>query len=94
MEFLKEINLLKRVSLDSNIVQYFGACFAEDELWLVTEYMEASSCSPNPACHDLCKIVCFAPYASDLLILSPISDSVAFHDVPSLCLRLLHTQDN
>ena len=44
-EFLKEITLLKHVSLDANIVQYFGACFQEDELWLVTEYMEVS---PKP----------------------------------------------
>ena len=39
-DFLKEIKLLKHVSLDANIVQYLGACFQEDRLWLVTEYME------------------------------------------------------
>ena len=39
-DFLNEIKLLKHVSLDTNIVQYFGACFQDDQLWLVTEYME------------------------------------------------------
>ena len=39
-DFLNEINLLKHVSLDTNIVQYFGACFHNDQLWLVTEYMQ------------------------------------------------------
>lgn len=41
-DFLKEIKLLKHVSLDANIVQYFGASFQEDQLWLVTEFMEVT----------------------------------------------------
>ena len=41
-DFLKEIKLLKHVSLDANVVQYFGASFQHDQLWLVTEYMEVS----------------------------------------------------
>ena len=44
-DFLKEIKLLKHVSLDANVVQYFGASFQHDQLWLVTEYMEVSHSS-------------------------------------------------
>ena len=39
-EFLNEIKLLKHVSRDANIVQYFGANVQEDQLWLVTEFMQ------------------------------------------------------
>ena len=42
-DFLNEIKLLKHVSLDANVVQYLGACFQDDQLWLVTEYMEVES---------------------------------------------------
>lgn len=45
-DFLNEINLLKHVSLDANIVQYFGACVHDDQLWLVTEYMEVGNLLP------------------------------------------------
>lgn len=44
-DFLKEIKLLKQLSRDANIVQYFGASLQEDQLWLVTEYMEVCGCA-------------------------------------------------
>ena len=39
-DFLREINMLKFVSRDRNIVQFYGACRRNNQLWLVTEYME------------------------------------------------------
>ena len=39
-DFLNEIKLLKHVSLDANVLQYYGATIKDDYLWLVTEYMQ------------------------------------------------------
>ena len=39
-DFLNEIQLLKHVSLDANVLQYYGATIKDEYLWLVTEYME------------------------------------------------------
>ncbi|KAK9816754.1 hypothetical protein WJX72_004692 [[Myrmecia] bisecta] len=39
-DFLREIAMMKFVSRDRNIVQYYGACIQCERLMLVTEYME------------------------------------------------------
>ena len=41
--FVHEIKMLKFVSRDRNIVQFYGAGIRNNQLWLVTEYMEVSS---------------------------------------------------
>lgn len=51
--FMREVALLKYVSRDRNIVQFYGACITpgpEEQVWLVTEYMEASLLPPL-LCH-------------------------------------------
>lgn len=37
-EFMREVALLKELA-NTNIVQFQGACFTEDQMLLVTEYM-------------------------------------------------------
>jgi serine/threonine protein kinase len=49
-DFLNEIQLLKHVSLDANVLQYYGATIKDDYLWLVTEYMQAGT--PPPTSHN------------------------------------------
>jgi len=46
-DFLNEIQLLKHVSLDANVLQCYGATIKDDYLWLVTEYMQARSHPPT-----------------------------------------------
>ena len=38
--FIREITMLKSVSRDRNVVQFYGAGLRNNQLWLVTEYME------------------------------------------------------
>jgi serine/threonine protein kinase len=42
-EFRKEIEMLKLVSRDRNIVQFYGACVTGNDLWLVAEFMEVGA---------------------------------------------------
>ncbi|KAL0019977.1 hypothetical protein WJX79_004684 [Trebouxia sp. C0005] len=39
-EFAKEIQLLRKLSFDRNIVQFYGACLQEENTMMVLEYME------------------------------------------------------
>ena len=39
----KEIGIMQRVSYDSNIVQFFGACTTTEPTMLVMEYMRVSA---------------------------------------------------
>ena len=39
----KEIDIMQRVSYDSNIVQFFGACTTTEPAMLVMEYMRVSA---------------------------------------------------
>ena len=37
----REIAIMKKVSFDANIVQFYGACTVDNGAWLMMEYMEA-----------------------------------------------------
>ena len=40
---LQEIELLRSLSFDANIVQYYGACLQEENTMMVLEYMAVST---------------------------------------------------
>lgn len=40
--FIQEMSMLKFVSRDANIAQFYGACATGDEMMLVVELMEVS----------------------------------------------------
>ena len=42
-DFIREIAMMKFVSRDSNIVQFYGGCIYGDSLCLIVEYMEVCS---------------------------------------------------
>ena len=65
-DFLKEIKLLKQLSRDANIVQYFGASLQEDQLWLVTEYMEVRYLLAAKKEPFICFNSCLCQYTVDL----------------------------
>ena len=46
--FVHEISMLKFVSRDRNVVQFYGAGIRNNQLWLVTEFMEV--CAPALVC--------------------------------------------
>ena len=39
-DFVREVALMKFLSRDRNIVQFYGACVHHKQLWLVLEFME------------------------------------------------------
>ena len=41
-DFIREIAMMKYVSRDSHIVQFYGGCIFRDSLCLIVEYMEVS----------------------------------------------------
>ncbi len=41
----QEIDMMKYVSRDANVVQFFGACIQDDSIMLITEYMPV--CAPG-----------------------------------------------
>ena len=42
----REVAIMKKVSFDANIVQFYGACTTADGAWLMMEYMEVrNGCS-------------------------------------------------
>ena len=40
----REIAIMKRISYDRNIVQFYGACSGDDGAWVCMELMEARIC--------------------------------------------------
>ena len=38
----REIAIMKKISFDANIVQFYGACTDDTGAWLMMEYMEVS----------------------------------------------------
>ncbi len=40
----REITIMKRVSYDANVVQFYGACSGDDGAWVCMELMEARIC--------------------------------------------------
>lgn len=40
---LQEIELLRSLSFDANIVQFYGACLQEENTMMVLEYMAVST---------------------------------------------------
>ena len=49
---IQEVDVLKSVSYDRNVVQFYGTCPLGDQTMLVLEYMEVSPVSPEtmPVC--------------------------------------------
>ena len=47
----KEIGIMRAVSYDSHIVQFFGACTTTEPAMLVMEYMRVSKIANRPAQH-------------------------------------------
>lgn len=46
MLHLQEIALLRRLSFDGNIIQFYGACLQQQNTMMVVEYMAVSSGHP------------------------------------------------
>ena len=42
----REIAIMKKISYDANIVQFYGACTTDSGAWLMMEYMEVSRSCP------------------------------------------------
>ena len=38
----REIAIMKKISFDANVVQFYGACTSDTGAWLMMEYMEVS----------------------------------------------------
>lgn len=45
---LQEVDLLRRLSFDGNIVQFYGVCLQQESIMMVLEYMAVSSVSLKP----------------------------------------------
>ena len=50
---MQEIDLLRSLSFDANIVQFYGACLQEENTMMVLEYMAVST-----HLHCLCLLIC------------------------------------
>ena len=48
-QMAREIAIMKKISFDANIVQFYGACTDGTGAWLMMEYMEVSSSSLRTA---------------------------------------------
>ncbi|DBB03232.1 TPA: hypothetical protein ACH3X3_010633 [Trebouxia sp. C0006] len=58
-EFAKEIHLLRKLSFDRNIVQWYGACLQEENSMMVLEYMEVSLASLPCFCSWSCPVAAY-----------------------------------
>ena len=45
---LQEVELLRSLSFDGNIVQFYGACVQEESIMMVLEFMRVSVLCPKP----------------------------------------------
>lgn len=47
---LQEVDLLRSLSFDGNIVQFYGACVQRESIMMVLEFMGVSATAPKPVC--------------------------------------------
>ena len=64
----REIAILKRVSYDCNVVQFYGACSGDDGAWVCMELMEVIA-GPRPALDDVCVLPQEHPVRQDTSLL-------------------------
>ncbi len=53
---MQEIQLLRKLSFDRNIVQFYGACLQEENTMMVLEYMEVKACLLSLSCSLSCPV--------------------------------------
>lgn len=51
---LQEVELLRSLSFDGNIVQFYGACLQPEAVMMVLEYMGVTAPPPPPAAPAVC----------------------------------------
>ena len=52
---MQEIQLLRKLSFDRNIVQFYGACLQEENT-MIMEYMEVKACLLSLSCSLSCPV--------------------------------------
>lgn len=62
-QFEKEITLLKSLSFDRNIVQFYGACLQNQDTMLLLEYMAVRAHPVPGACFEGVLYFCALMYA-------------------------------